>query len=426
MSLMQISQKKIKRRFLGLILGLSCLIGLYGCSKKTVVEEVVEEVVIEETIVEDIEINEDLFNVKNITLNDTALYRVINDELIEVGNVNANVNLDMSDITHLNYLNIKDTDLYVNTKDLQVSERWYEKRNHLVPYNMNIKTNSSYTLYDVKGNPLMTINSEDEYPLYVIEDDKYGILFQNEIVYMDKDNVNSMYENLNSDIEMGNELAVLMYHFFYDESQGESRKDGNFVEVNELREQLQTLQDNGYSTLTMQEVLLFMENKANIPSRSVVITIDDGDPSVFKYAYPVIKEFNMNATLFLIAGHEDPILNYDYIMMREDGLELQSHGFLMHQGGCPQGHGGRLLCVDYETGVEDTRMSLDYVDGGFVYCYPFGDVNENAKKIVGDAGVKMAFTTVFGKIKPGMDLLELPRIRVTGGNGIKAFMNNIN
>ena len=102
MSLMQISQKKIKRRFLGLILGLSCLIGLYGCSKKTVVEEVVEEVVIEETIVEDIEINEDLFNVKNITLNDTALYRVINDELIEVGNVNANVNLDMSDITHLN------------------------------------------------------------------------------------------------------------------------------------------------------------------------------------------------------------------------------------------------------------------------------------------------------------------------------------
>ena len=186
MSLMQISQKKIKRRFLGLILGLSCLIGLYGCSKKTVVEEVVEEVVIEETIVEDIEINEDLFNVKNITLNDTALYRVINDELIEVGNVNANVNLDMSDITHLNYLNIKDTDLYVNTKDLQVSERWYEKRNHLVPYNMNIKTKSSYTLYDVKGNPLMTINSEDEYPLYVIEDDKYGILFQNEIVYMIK------------------------------------------------------------------------------------------------------------------------------------------------------------------------------------------------------------------------------------------------
>ena len=59
----------------------------------------------------------------------------------------------------------------------------------------------------------MTINSEDEYPLYVIEDDKYGILFQNEIVYMDKDNVNSMYENLNSDIEMGNELAVLMHYF---------------------------------------------------------------------------------------------------------------------------------------------------------------------------------------------------------------------
>ena len=170
-----------------------------------------------------------------------------------------------------------------------------------------------------------------------------------------------------------------------------------------------------------------MEGRANIPSNSVSITIDDGDPSVFKYAYPIIKDFGMNATLFIIGGHEDPTLNYDYIMMREDGLELQSHGFLMHQGGCSgMGHGGRLLCVDYETGVEDTRMSFDYVDGGFVYCYPFGDINENAKNIVRDAGAKLAFTTVFGKIKPSMDLLELPRIRVTGGNGITAFMNNVN
>ena len=425
---MQILQKRTNRKILGLILGLSCLISIVGCSKKTVVEDINEETPIVSNV--DLnEINKELFNKKNIVLNDTPIYRISDNNIVEVGIIKANVNLDMSDLYYSSYLNIKDTDLYVDVNSLKLSDRWYEKRNHLIAYNKNIKTNSNYTLYDVKGNALLSINSEDDYPLYVMGDDSnmYGVLFQNEIVYISKNDISNIYDNQNSNDVTSNDLSVLMYHFFYDESLGEKRIDVNYVEVNELREQLQTLKDNGYSTLTMQEVLLFMEGRANIPSNSVSITIDDGDPSVFKYAYPIIKDFGMNATLFIIGGHEDPTLNYDYIMMREDGLELQSHGFLMHQGGCSgMGHGGRLLCVDYETGVEDTRMSFDYVDGGFVYCYPFGDINENAKNIVRDAGAKLAFTTVFGKIKPSMDLLELPRIRVTGGNGITAFMNNVN
>ena len=176
----------------------------------------------------------------------------------------------------------------------------------------------------------------------------------------------------------------------------------------------------------MREVLYFMEDRAQIPSKSLAITIDDGDPTVHKYAYPVFQKYGLNATLFLICGWEDATMSYDFWEMREDGLELQSHGFLTHQGGCSgMGHGGKLLCMDHDEGVEDTKMSLDYVDGGFVYCYPFGDVNDSAKQILNDAGVKMAFTTANGWISPGMDLLELPRVRVHGGNSLESFANSI-
>ena len=84
----------------------------------------------------------------------------------------------------------------------------------------------------------------------------------------------------------------------------------------------------------MREVYYFMTGRANVPAHSLAITIDDGDPSVHEYAFPVFQKNGLNATLFLICGWEDPTLSYDFWEMREDGLELQSHGFLTHQGGC--------------------------------------------------------------------------------------------
>ena len=169
-----------------------------------------------------------------------------------------------------------------------------------------------------------------------------------------------------------------------------------------------------------------MERRAQVPSESVVITIDDGDPSVHTYAYPILKKYGMNATIFLICGWEEPTLSWNNWEMREDGIELQSHSFDMHRGGCSGiGHGGLLQCVDYEAGVQDTRMAFDYCDGGFVYCYPFGDVNDHAKQIIQDGGALLAFTTEFGKVSQDLDLLALPRVRVIGGNGLEFFLKSI-
>ena len=117
---------------------------------------------------------------------------------------------------------------------------------------------------------------------------------------------------------------------------------------------------------------------------------------------------------------------YSFWEMREAGMELQSHGFLTHQGGCEgMQHGGRILCMDYEEGVQDTKMSLDYCDGGFAYCYPFGDYNDHAIEILKDAGVKIAFTTQNGWIDPSQDIYALPRVRVSGGQGLNAFIASI-
>ncbi len=328
-----------------------------------------------------------------------------------------------------NYLSIQDTEYYVDGKDVQASNRWFKNTNHLVAYAKELTTNEPYSLLDVKGNTVIEFNESNCYQIYVLpssDDDRYGVLFENAIYYIASSDVKEIHDISVETEELSTAIPVLMYHFFYNEDNGETRKDGNYVEVKELDEQLNYLTSNHYTALTMREVYYFMENRAQIPAHSLAITIDDGDPSVHTYAFPIFQKYNVNATLFLICGWEDPTLSYDFWEMREDGLELQSHGFLTHQGGCEgMGHGGRLLCMDHDEGVNDTQMSLDYVDSGFVYCYPFGDVNDHAKEILRDTGVKMAFTTANGWIKPGLDLLELPRVRIHGGDSLDSFASSI-
>lgn len=58
----------------------------------------------------------------------------------------------------------------------------------------------------------------------------------------------------------------------------------------------------GYTTLTMYQLEDYVRNRANLPARAVVVTFDDGLKSVSRYAYPVLKQYGMKATAFIISS----------------------------------------------------------------------------------------------------------------------------
>ena len=179
-------------------------------------------------------------------------------------------------------------------------------------------------------------------------------------------------------------------------------------------------------TLRMQDVENFLDGKVQLPKNSVSITIDDGTASIYKYAYPLLKKYGNSATLFLIGNHlKDDKLPQSFQEMKQNGMELQSHSYGMHTGGCEGGHGGALRCVAHDEGVTDTEKSFSIIGGGNVYCYPYGDVTDSALQIMKDAGVHMAFTTNYGKIEPGMDKLQLPRVRIFGDADIQQFIYSL-
>ena len=217
-------------------------------------------------------------------------------------------------------------------------------------------------------------------------------------------------------------LAVLMYHYFYDSSKGESGKNSNWQDVSSFESQLKYLKENNYYFPTWQEVYNFVDGKITLPKKSVVITIDDGHDSLFEKAIPLLEKYKVPATAFIITSKE---AGTKFTKYKSEYISFQSHTHNMHRGGCSGGHGGLFRCISYEKGLADLNQSISILQTSDALAYPYGDVTSSTLKIMKASKFKLAFTTKYGKVYKGMDKLQLPRVRISKGISLKGFINSI-
>lgn len=212
-------------------------------------------------------------------------------------------------------------------------------------------------------------------------------------------------------------LPVLMYHFFYDENKTEG-KDENWIEISNFEEQMKYLADNDFYFPTWKEVEDYIDEKTELPEKSVVITVDDGDPSFFELAVPIIQKYNIQATSFVVAyWYGDRAEN------KEKNISYQSHSYDMHKGGA--NGKGVMLSWSYDKIVDDLKTSQEVLGDATVFCYPFGQFNDLDVKALKDTGFKLAFTTQGGRVKKGASKYQLPRVRVSKSTSLKAFMQKV-
>lgn len=182
-------------------------------------------------------------------------------------------------------------------------------------------------------------------------------------------------------------VPVLNYHFFYDPTLGEECYEGICLTTQKFREHLEYLKNNNFKILTMNEFVKWIYGEIDIPEKSVLITIDDGAKGTGAHngnkLIPLLEEYKMHATLFLIAGWWD-ISNY-----QSKYLEVQSHTYDMHKyGDCGK---GQLVCANYENAKQDLQKSLDIIGNNTSFCYPFYSYDNEAIQAIKDLGFKVAF-----------------------------------
>lgn len=218
----------------------------------------------------------------------------------------------------------------------------------------------------------------------------------------------------------GRGIPILMYHRFYSEEAGEVAENSNYVEIKAFEEQVKYLKNNNYYFPTWSEVRDFVDGKINLPTKSVVITMDDWHKSVPKYAVPILNKYEVPGTAFLITVYETGLYFKTY---QSPYINFESHTHNMHRGGCTTGANGLFRCINHDEGLKDLQTSISIVGSNDAIAYPFGDVNNNVLSITKEAGFKIGVTTKFGRAKKGMDPLRLPRVRVTQGEPLKTFIS---
>ncbi len=221
-------------------------------------------------------------------------------------------------------------------------------------------------------------------------------------------------------------VTVLNYHFFYDSSSGESCNESICLDVKNFREQLTYLTENHYKILTMNEFNDWMDKKITLPEKSVLITVDDGAMGTSfingNKLIPILEEFQIPATLFLITGWWD-VANYQssYLEIHSHGDELHHDYYCNASGKC----GYKGLVLTKEEIKTDLETSIAKIGSNFAFCFPFYQSSNTMVEALKETGYQLAFVGGNRKVKQSDNKYAVPRYVVYKNTSLASFIKMV-
>jgi peptidoglycan/xylan/chitin deacetylase (PgdA/CDA1 family) len=179
----------------------------------------------------------------------------------------------------------------------------------------------------------------------------------------------------------------------------------------------------GWKTMPLSDAAACLRERRAFPARRFALTFDDGDADLLWFALPILTAHGFQATVFAVS---------DYLGRRNDwerasdlrgrplldaaGLDLLARsGWEIGAHSASHPNLTRLDPAELQREVAGCRASLEAQLQRPVpcFCYPSGAFDPSVVDAVRHAGYEIAVTTRRGCVKPGDDLLRLPRVSVS-------------
>ncbi len=366
----------------------------------------------------------DYYSTSIVTLNKKVLYKRENEEFVKSGVVNSSIylSLEEDEFSKDGYFRIKNTSYYIDYKNIKKEELKEEKTTYLnyIPFNENVKVTNPKFYLDEKI--VFSILGEYEYQVLVKEKSYYGVLVNNKLYYLKKEDC-SFYKNKNTNLKATNGVAVLVYHYTYDSNSAEDKKGCPSIiclSDKQFDSHMKFIKDNNFYTATLNDLEMFIDGKIRLPEHTVVITVDDG--AYVPKTIEILEKYDLHATLFLI-GEFKRITGFDY---NSPNLEIHSHTDNLHYtGACPGGQGSPLKCLAKDKILADLKKSRESLNNTPYFCYPFFEYNDYAISLLKEAGFRMAFAGHRMKVRVGANKYKLPRYGIINTTSTSDLKNII-
>lgn len=211
-------------------------------------------------------------------------------------------------------------------------------------------------------------------------------------------------------------MPVLMYHHVQTEEAAKANKQtGLTVYTDFFQKQMQYLKDKGYTVAGMNDLINFFDNGTSVPSKSVLITFDDGYTDFNTDAFPILQSFDYKATVFIPTG----LMNNPGYLTWDQISSMNSILFANHTWS-HKNVGVSMSAMQYEISTADTQLSERSLNSPKVFGYPYGLETGQSEKYLESLGYKAAFTTIPGSILCKKQRFSLPRIRI-GSTSLSSY-----
>ena len=211
----------------------------------------------------------------------------------------------------------------------------------------------------------------------------------------------------------GIHLPVLMYHSILPPSVSA----GTYIVSPDLLEQdLQYLQKEQYTTITVQNLIDYVNGRGGLPEKPIMLTFDDGYYNNYKYAFPLMKKYHMKSVFSPIgicteqfSKSDADHITYSHVTWSElqemisSGLvEVQNHTYDLHKSGKGKRLGSSKLRTESTAKYQSMLRSdlnkmqeLVFQHTGVrmtAFTYPFGAISEAAGPVIREMNFQATLT----------------------------------
>lgn len=203
------------------------------------------------------------------------------------------------------------------------------------------------------------------------------------------------------------------------------------VTPGQFQRQMALLKWLGFRTISLQDLVAFLKLQKNIPSRSVVLTFDDGYQDNYTYAYPILKKHRFTATVFLVTGHIGNKNSWDSgtvsLLNREQIEEMQSGGINFGSHSSSHLDMSQADAEAIRTDIGKSRTEIESIGArtDIPFCYPYSKLNDEVKKWVKEASYLCATAVDQGPYEQSLDLFEMRRIQVFPSTSLFGFWKKL-
>lgn len=223
----------------------------------------------------------------------------------------------------------------------------------------------------------------------------------------------------------GNQIRVpiLIYHYIGNNpNPTDKQRDSLSVIPDKFEEQMKYLKDNGYDTISLDTLYPAIRGQITLPTKSIVLTFDDGYVDFYINAYPILLKYGLHATVFIPIN----LMNQGYYLSWNQIREMSGSG-LINFGTHGMNHWqlASLPLPIAELEIIQSKKILQDNLGipiNFI-AYPYGSINENIINMTKKAGYMGGVGTWANKTQSEGTIFDMPRMRVGGGANLETFIN---